>query len=452
MNEYILDIDKRNDFIKNIQNMVKECKRNKTMLAAIKYMEKSRRFIKYYNLSSVIYIQVNSIKEEFNQIKNLEKLIENINEDRKIVCKNENFYNFLIITFYESAIYIEMGSSKYLELNSKKEIEIEYSSFYRKGYYQFKDEYSIEARNRRGYYYPLTLKAIEQSNFLFYIFFRKYFLVLAKENLLIKDLLKEYTNKDFLMDVPIAFSLLKEAKNKKHLLEIKVKYKVPASLNKYPLSLSYTFLKSIKYLKYKEDIPKLMEFVKVIFNKNSFKNILTRNKEIEKIKNFFKIYFCFTLKVDSYKERIIEDYINLCFLEKRKINLKIKSYKRIENEHNELAMKNGLRGQRLEIRKDNPFLKLKFPDEFEMIKDVERLYQEGVLNRNCVFSYLDYINSGKCMIYSTIYEEERHTIEIGIEDNKFILKQIMTYANSEANSKLVKEIKKILEKESQKLC
>ena len=172
MNEYILDIDKRNDFIKNIQNMVKECKRNKTMLAAIKYMEKSRRFIKYYNLSSVIYIQVNSIKEEFNQIKNLEKLIENINEDRKIVCKNENFYNFLIITFYESAIYIEMGSSKYLELNSKKEIEIEYSSFYRKGYYQFKDEYSIEARNRRGYYYPLTLKAIEQSNFLFYIFFR----------------------------------------------------------------------------------------------------------------------------------------------------------------------------------------------------------------------------------------------------------------------------------------
>ena len=438
MNEYILDIDKRNDFIKNIQNMVKECKRNKTMLAAIKYMEKSRRFIKYYNLSSVIYIQVNSIKEEFNQIKNLEKLIENINEDRKIVCKNENFYNFLIITFYESAIYIEMGSSKYLEL--------------RKGYYQFKDEYSIEARNRRGYYYPLTLKAIEQSNFLFYIFFRKYFLVLAKENLLIKDLLKEYTNKDFLMDVPIAFSLLKEAKNKKHLLEIKVKYKVPASLNKYPLSLSYTFLKSIKYLKYKEDIPKLMEFVKVIFNKNSFKNILTRNKEIEKIKNFFKIYFCFTLKVDSYKERIIEDYINLCFLEKRKINLKIKSYKRIENEHNELAMKNGLRGQRLEIRKDNPFLKLKFPDEFEMIKDVERLYQEGVLNRNCVFSYLDYINSGKCMIYSTIYEEERHTIEIGIEDNKFILKQIRTYANSEANSKLVKEIKKILEKESQKLC
>ena len=56
------------------------------------------------------------------------------------------------------------------------------------------------------------------------------------------------------------------------------------------------------------------------------------------------------------------------------------------------------------------------------------------------------------MIYSTVYEEERHTIEIGIEDNKFILKQIRTYANSEANSKLVKEVKKILEKENQRLC
>jgi len=254
------------------------------------------------------------------------------------------------------------------------------------------------------------------------------------------------------MDVPIAFSLLKEAKNKKHLLEIKVKDKVPASLNKYPLSLSYTFLKAIKHLKDKEDTPKLMEFMKDIFNKNSFKNILARNKETEKIKNFFKKYFCFILKVDSYKERIIEDYINLCFLEKRKFNLKIKSYKRIENEHNKLAMKNGLRGQKLEIKKDNPFLKLKLPDEFEMIKETERLYKEGILNRNCVFSYLDYINLGKCMIYSTIYEEERHTIEIGIEDSKFILKQIRTYANSEANSKLVKEINKILEKENQKLC
>ena len=447
MNEYILDIEKRNNFIKNIQKLGKECKRNKSMLAAIKYMEKSKRFIKHYTCSSVIFIQVSSIKEEFNQIKNLEKLIEN-----RVVYKNDNFYNFLIITFYETVIYVEVGSSKYLELNSKKEIEIDYSSFYRKGYYQFKNEYLIEAKNRKGYYYPLTLKAVEQSNFLFYIFFRKYFLVLAKENLLIKDLLKEYTNKDFLMDVPIAFSLLKEAKNKKHLLEIKVKDKVPASLNKYPLSLSYTFLKSIKYLKGKEDIPKLMEFMKDIFNKNSFKNILTRNKETEKIKNFFKKYFCFILKVDSYKERIIEDYINLCFLEKRKFNLKIKSYKRIENEHNELAMKNGLRGQKLEIKKDNPFLKLKLPDEFEMIKDAERLYQEGILNRNCFFFYLDYINSEKCMIYSTIYEEERHTIEIGVEDSKFILKQIRTYANSEANSKLVKEINKILEKENQKLC
>jgi len=120
MNKYILDIDKRNSFIKNIQKLGKECKRNKSMLAAIKYMEKSRRFIKYYNLFSVIFIQVNSIKKEFNQIKSLEKLIETIDEDRKIVCKNEDFYNFLIITFYESVIYIEIGSSKYLELNSKK--------------------------------------------------------------------------------------------------------------------------------------------------------------------------------------------------------------------------------------------------------------------------------------------------------------------------------------------
>lgn len=457
MNEYILDIDKRNSFIKNIQDMEcrnrNDCKRlNKTMLEAVKYIEKSKKYIKYYSLNSVIFIQVNSIKEEFAQIKNLKKFTENMDKNKKIVFKNEDFYNFLIITFNKFDICIEVGSSKYLELN-EKEITIDYTSFYRKGYYQFKDEYSIEVKTKKGYYYPLTLKDIEQSNFLFYIFFRKYFLVLAKENLLIKDLLKDYTNKKFWIDVPITFSLLRDAKNKKHLLEIKIKDKVPASLNKYPLYLSYTFLKSIKYLKDKEDIPKLIEFIKAMFSENYSKKYFYSSKEIDKIKEFFEIYFCFILKIDSYKtRRIIEDYINLCFLEKRKINLKIKSYKRIEKEHNELAMKNRLKNQKIEIRKNNPFLKLKLPDEFEIIKDAERLYQEGILNRNCVFSYLDYINLGKCMIYSTVYEEERHTIEIGIEDNKFILKQIRTYANSEANSKLVKEVKKILEKENQRLC
>ena len=50
------------------------------------------------------------------------------------------------------------------------------------------------------------------------------------------------------------------------------------------------------------------------------------------------------------------------------------------------------------------------------------------------------------MIYSIIYKGKRHTIEIRIEDNKFILKQIKTYANSMPNSKLVKEINKILKK------
>lgn len=434
-------------FLENIKGLGKK---EQCLLEAIQRFEKSKKFIISYTPESATFIQTDSLLEEFQRIKNFETFIEEAGNDKGFVCKNENFYNFLSIHITTHKTYIEIGSSKYLEFNDKKEVQIDYSSFYKKGSYEFESEYSIKVRTKKGYYYPLTLKGIGQSHFLFYEFFRTYLLVLKKENLLIKDLLKEYTKKHFLLSVPIDFSFLRDAKNKKHLLELKTNRNIPKSLNKYPLSLSYTFLKSIKYLEEKEDIPKLMEFMKKIDICGH--DLSTRaEKEVDKVKSFFTLYFCFYFATQTTTNNtdirwLIKDYIHLCFLNKKKINLKIKSLKRIEREHDEMSMKQTLSTEEIVIKKSNPFNLLKLPEQFERIEDAKRLYQEGVINRNCVFSYLDAINSENCIIYSTMYEGERHTIEIGIRDNRFVLEQIKNYNNRNSNVSLVKELSEILEK------
>ena len=52
------------------------------------------------------------------------------------------------------------------------------------------------------------------------------------------------------------------------------------------------------------------------------------------------------------------------------------------------------------------------PDKYELIQTAERLAQEVISKYNCVESYIDYLTNDRGMIYFTVYNNERHTIEI----------------------------------------
>lgn len=67
------------------------------------------------------------------------------------------------------------------------------------------------------------------------------------------------------------------------------------------------------------------------------------------------------------------------------------------------------------------------------------------INKNCVFTYLDKINNGKCIIYTTIWRKKKYTIEFTVSKNKFILNQISGYRNSVAPRTLIDKINKLLE-------
>ena len=77
------------------------------------------------------------------------------------------------------------------------------------------------------------------------------------------------------------------------------------------------------------------------------------------------------------------------------------------------------------------FLINKFPEKYELIKNEKDLYLEGEYQHNCVYSYLNDIKEGYCIIYKYIENSNHYTIEIGIEDERYKLFQVKNTYNIE---------------------
>ena len=122
------------------------------------------------------------------------------------------------------------------------------------------------------------------------------------------------------------------------------------------------------------------------------------------------------------------------------------SITRTVNAHNERQANERLKQKKkikVRINKKTKFKKLiaAMPDKYELIQTAERLTQEAISQHNCVESYAGYITNDKCMIYSIVYNNERHTIEIRKRNNSYVLSQCYKSCNKPPNSKLMKELK-----------
>ena len=89
--------------------------------------------------------------------------------------------------------------------------------------------------------------------------------------------------------------------------------------------------------------------------------------------------------------------------------------------------------------------------EYELIRDGERLLEEGEEQHNCVFSYFKKITEGKCLIYSLLTETEksledisgnlekekkRYTIEIIEKNGKFEIVQFLGKFNKKTSTSI----------------
>lgn len=143
----------------------------------------------------------------------------------------------------------------------------------------------------------------------------------------------------------------------------------------------------------------------------------------------------------------------------KKLSLKLTSVNRVMDEHHKLSQQIRLKGiKSISVKPIYKKVMVDFPiKDAELIKDKERLLQEGISMEHCVASYGNMINQGQCAILSMPYEGERWTAEISVatdidmEGNKkvsFQLRQLRGKRNKSAPTELSKIIERHLVKNS----
>lgn len=156
---------------------------------------------------------------------------------------------------------------------------------------------------------------------------------------------------------------------------------------------------------------------------------------------------------DNYT--IIEDYIDMMFdSHEENHHLNIKSMNRLIREHDELV-------QRIErevyeediknvkVKKNSVFnhLATMLPeDQFEWIRDGERLFREGHEQHNCVISYASCITDDDSAIYSAVINGHRYTIEFVYNERfkTYEIAQMFLACNKEAFLEDVEYLDKLL--------
>ncbi|BBA53218.1 hypothetical protein FV113G1_P10190 (plasmid) [Fusobacterium varium] len=380
-----------------------------------------------------------------NNIENLKKFDLILKIKDSFVVSFSEFYNYIIRK--TTGFYIDIGVFDGFELFKEKGeqfITKMYNKIFFDSDYDLNLGHLIRKKGSSGttaVSKKLQLKDLTKfKDGIRKIVIKNYLEYLGETNYFIKDILEDYISDPIKISVPIDFKLLENAKNKKHLLELKTKKQgLFNRFNKISLNFSYTILKILKHINERE------------LNKVILKEILINGSEREKINQFFLKYYKEHITdfdhEDGYYETIVYDYIDMTRQLKRKFNLDITTMKKLYKEHDRVAEIQRVKKYKkmeLKIKPSNPFLQLELPAEFKMLETKEEFFNEGKENNNCVFSYIPAVNEENCIIYTTIYQKKRYTIEFGKKRTQFVLRQIKGYGNSEAPEELIEYIEKCI--------
>lgn len=237
------------------------------------------------------------------------------------------------------------------------------------------------------------------------------------------------------------------------------------NMNKYSLEICSTLLKGQSYFSDKEIVQILDKFQDL----NCLDLRITEsgyiNKELART-IILSSYYKYKLFGDTFDNNevylkeynnytIIEDYIDMIFdLHEENHHLNIKSMNRLIREHDELVQKIEREVyeediKNVKVKKNSVFnhLVTMLPeDQFEWIRDGERLFREGHEQHNCVVTYASCITDDDSAIYSAVINGHRYTIEF-VYDEKFKtykVAQMFLACNKEAYSEDVEYLNELL--------
>ena len=209
------------------------------------------------------------------------------------------------------------------------------------------------------------------------------------------------------------------------------------NMNKYSLEICSILLKGQPYFNDKEIVQILDKFQDLSCSDLRITESGYINKELAG-KIILSSYYKYKLFGDTFDNNevylkkcddytIIEDYIDMMFdLHEENHHLNIKSMNRLIREHDELVQKieREVYGEEIEnvkVKGNSVFnhLATMLPEnQFEWIRDGERLFQEGHEQHNCVVTYASCITEDSSAIYSAVINGHRYTIEF-VYDEEF---------------------------------
>lgn len=281
---------------------------------------------------------------------------------------------------------------------------------------------------------PISLKDIVGlSNINSY--FAKYILrEFSEKYIIFKDLHRDFLNNKYSINTNHLIHEIMDCKTKKDIFKSKGKTYTKAT-NKIPI-LNQDLLNKAEKKIHKGQIEILKEFLSKI--------VIESRYESDKIYTLFTEYYCHRFKAEGDFINRIYDYVNIKLRAKSKFNLKIGKRKLIEEE---LMLSIVKRKDKMIIKKDNPFKKLLLPECFTPIDTADKLHYEATSQKNCVYSYLPYVNAQHMFIYSLEYNDKKYTVAVNYfdkSDDKFSLQEIKGFANEPAEKEVVEYVEKCL--------
>lgn len=434
-------------------------------------------------------------KEEF--LKNIEKhmpfflnpfmqlekeyFIQYINSEWAFVIDcDKNFLNALNKIYNDTKDYIGMIMTKNVKvlcvilefsdnLNNQNTINLSYkeANLFRNGFkFQSSPYKSIEIsglnniqiktiREQKVFRYEMRLNDLvkfssEQNQALFKLF-KNIFKENEHKSLILKDIISDMGKSIESINAPIPIGMLFDVFNKRMLFETKFN-KSDFSKNTNKLSIYENYVHHFLKRKLDQEVFKKIE--------NEIRNVLIFSPQLAKISfngKFFTLKFLeefLKLRIFGYgtiereQLNIFNDYISMKKNIGEPFNLNIKSFKRLQAEHDaliQLINKRRYEKKEIKLKKNNPYLHFKCPEDISFLSTVEQITNEGEIQRNCVASYIDQVNAGNCGIFSLIKDEKRYTIRLRYINKQFVLDEIKGYANTQPEQEIIDYIQTIID-------
>lgn len=253
--------------------------------------------------------------------------------------------------------------------------------------------------------------------------------------------------RDFIREkfyLPVKISELSDYHSKKSYCEKLFRLKLPNTTNRIPFDRLYAVCCTEKYIQAGQ-LSMLLQNLNHVKDFTFRASIRNRKSIAEK---YLKLFFGNIPNIDI---SIAEDYVNMAIELKQPIDITA-GKKKIGQLHDELIDKATVRANRgikLTIP-ETPMKYLLLPKEFTPVRTKKALLLEGRINHNCVGTYINRINKGRCVIYTADINGEHLTIEISRRRNELYVKQCRASYNRSPSEETKEYVRKCVKENSQK--